>query len=466
MLRNNNLIKAGSLYMFGNLFNKAIALLMIPFLTRNMSTDEYGILNVYISWVAIFTVFIGLSLGSSFRTAFVDYKNTLNEYTSSLYLLSLLLGVFILGIVFSITLVYDFHMSNHMLMCCLIQSFFTFVLDSISIKYMMEQKYVKRTILMSIPNILVALLTVFLVLQIKENKYWGRIIPYVLIYAIFGLGILYSVFKSKTIVKVEYCKYALLYSLPLVFHALSCVILSSSDRIMIDRFRSSSESGIYSFIYNLSMAVKVITGTLESIWIPWFTRKIIENQKEKINKYVSYYIELVAFFITILMFISPEIIRFISPKEYWGGITLSIPIILASFIMFLYSISVDLEYYYKSTKYIAKNTIIAAVVNFLLNLALISKFGASAAAYTTVFAYTISFVLHYNHSRTLDKELFPFSKYLPSILIILFTSVSTYIFIDNTIVRWLMCFSCVIIYSLYFIFSERKKLIIKKYGTI
>lgn len=451
--------------MFGNLFNKAIALIMIPFLTRNMSTDEYGILNIYISWSAIFTVFIGLSLGSSFRSAFVDFRQHLGSYTSSLYFLSLIVGICISILICAIAWVYDFHMCNTMLICCVLQSFFIFVLDSISIKYMMEQKYVKRTLIMSLPNIIIAIFSIILILNINENKYWGRIIPSVAIYTLFGLIILFCVFKEYGIVLSDkFSKYALLYSLPLVFHALSCVVLSSSDRIMIERMRSTSESGIYSFIYNFSMAVKVVTGTLESIWIPWFTRKIIDNNKNDLNIAVSYYVEIVSVFVAVILLISPEIIKYIAPSEYWDGIPLSIPIILASFVMFLYSISVDLEYYYKSTKYIAKNTIIAASINLIFNILLIPNCGATGAAYTTVLAYTVSFILHYRHSRKLDNELFPFKKYIPSIIFLIFTCMITYVFIENTFLRYVLCLCVILSFIIHMILLKNKIfLLINKY---
>ena len=61
-------IKASMFYMVGNLFDKAIAFITIPIFTRMLSTSEYGILNTYTSWVSIFAIIVGLSLGQTLRS--------------------------------------------------------------------------------------------------------------------------------------------------------------------------------------------------------------------------------------------------------------------------------------------------------------------------------------------------------------------------------------------------------------
>lgn len=63
--------------MVGNLFNKALAFFTIPIFTRLLTTSEYGIAQTYLSWVSILTLIVGLSLGNSIRTAYVDFTMTL-----------------------------------------------------------------------------------------------------------------------------------------------------------------------------------------------------------------------------------------------------------------------------------------------------------------------------------------------------------------------------------------------------
>src|SRR5687768_3117213 len=120
-----NPMKAGSWYMIGNLFNKAIAFLTVPIFTRLLSTNEYGMVNTYLSWVTVFTVIVGLSLGSSVRTAYIDYKNNLVEYMSSVLFLSLINFIIISGIVIISCLTFIKDINIWLVLLCLLQSYMT-----------------------------------------------------------------------------------------------------------------------------------------------------------------------------------------------------------------------------------------------------------------------------------------------------------------------------------------------------
>jgi len=153
----------------------------------------------------------------------------------------------------------------------------------------MELKYLKRTFLLAVPNVLVVILSIIFILLIDDNKQMGRIYAYVLVYSIFGIVYLMYIFiNGKKFICTDYWKYAWKFSLPLVFHGLSVVVLAQSDRAMITAMRNVSETGIYSLVYNFSMIATVITASLESVWIPWFTNKMKLNDK-KSNIYRNCY---------------------------------------------------------------------------------------------------------------------------------------------------------------------------------
>jgi len=148
------------------------------------------------------------------------------------------------------------------------------------------------------------------------------------------------------------------------------------------------------------------------------------------------YIEFALIIMLSILMVGPEVLKILAPIEYWEGIKLIPPIIFASFLIFLYSISVDLEYYYKSTRIIALNTLIAAVVNIVLNFIFIPKYGMFAAAYTTVIAYFIMFVIHYISARKLDDSLFPLRIYLLPLTFMVIGVIFSYLTIDYSLMRW------------------------------
>lgn len=231
-----------------------------------------------------------------------------------------------------------------------------------------------------------------------------------------------SFIRGKKPLNKLYWKYALTYSLPLIFHGLSLVLLSSSDRIMITNLYNSSEAGVYSLIYNLSMVAMAVTASLEAVWVPWFTRKLLTGEKSTINKNITKYLEIALVVMLCLMFVAPEIVKIMATKQYYSGIYMIPPLVFASYEMYMYTVYVNVEYYYKSTKYIAFNTIVAAITNIVLNFIFVPLYGGMAACFTTVISYMVSFLMHSKHSRKLDRELFPLKQFAVPTLILLLQS--------------------------------------------
>lgn len=435
----NRNFKASGLYMIGNLFNKAIAFITIPIFTRLLTTSEYGITQTYLSWVSILTLIVGLSLGNSIRSAYVDFRDDIEGYVSSIFGLSLL--SFLLSSTLIIAGAMRFaEIDMVLVVCCLIQSYCQFVFTTITTKYMMKVDYLKKTLLLALPNLIIQIIAIICIVNIGDfPKYYGYIIPYMAVYlAVGGYYVISSFIRGKKLVNLKYWKYALAFSLPLIFHGLSLVLLSSSDRIMITSLYSSSETGIYSLIYNLSMVAMAVTSSLEGVWVPWFTRKMMSGEKADINKNIVKYLELALVVMLCLMFVAPEVVKFMADKEYWSGIYMIPPLVFASYEMYMYTVYVNVEYYYKSTRFIAFNTVVAALTNLVLNFIFIPHFGGTAACFTTVASYLLSFVMHARHSRKLDSTLFPIKQFALPTIVFLAAIVVAYIFMEMFVVRWLL----------------------------
>ena len=437
-ITNNSNTKAGLFYFFGNILNKAVAFLTIPFFSRALSTAEYGIYTTYESWVSIMSVVVGMSLGNTIRNAYVDYKNELDSYISSITIYEY--TSFLCFLIIGITVGRFSNVSTILICFCLFQSFFSSLISTYAIKYMMESRYIVRTLLIVLPNCLAMLISVPVVILMKKNLYLGRMIPELIITGALGLFLTFFIIKKGRggfTVKKDCLKYALPLAIPMIFHGLSVNILSNSDRTIITYLVGESETGVYGLIYSFSMIASIVTSAMESVWIPWFTNKMKLNMKTDINSYASLYILETCFMVVMFMLISPEIVYLMADKKFWVGIKMLPPLVLSFYFVFLYSISVNLEYYYKKTKFIAINTISAGVVNILLNLLFVKRYGSTAAAYTTLVSYVLAFVFHFIYSKKLDHELFSFSLYVFPILFSVLSMVFALIAINHAVLRWI-----------------------------
>lgn len=449
----NRNAKAGMFYFIGNLFNKAIAFLTIPVFTRLLSTEEYGVYTTYSSWVPFMAVIVGMALGDTIRNAYVDYQKELDEYISSITILSLLnlLLVSILGILGSICIGVD----SRLVLCCIIQGYMSNLTSGYALKYMMSVNYVKRMLLIAMPNALSMFVSIPVVYFMSENRYMGRIGVQVTVYLIIGGGLLVHIFHRGGLkLKLEYCRYAFPLALPMIFYGISVNILSNSDRSMITYFRGTAESGIYGLVYNISMVAAVITSAIENVWIPWFTNRMIEKDKDVINQRARLYIGVTALMMCGFMLVAPEILQIMAPEEYWSGKYMLAPLAMAFFFIFLYGIFVQVEIYYKRPKFLAINTMLAGGLNIVLNLILVPQYGALAAAYTTLISYIVSFILHYVQGKKLDRELLPLRNYIPGLVVCICIMICTTVLIDHWWIRWVLAFVFCLAYG--FIILLRK----------
>ena len=50
------------------------------------------------------------------------------------------------------------------------------------------------------------------------------------------------------------------------------------------------------------------------------------------------------------MLVAPEILQIMASEQYWSGKPIIFPVVVASYIMFLYDLAVNVEYQCKATK--------------------------------------------------------------------------------------------------------------------
>ncbi len=458
--------KAGSLYLFASIFNKGIAFLTIPIFTRILSISDFGIVTTYSAWASILTAIIGMQLNMGIRLSrgvdcpvkIEKHKELSTIFTFTLLIAMMMFVVFGIGSVF-LPISVDFTL----MVLCFVEGLFTALITDFTYYQMMEYKYIGRTLLMMMPNLIAAIISIVLIYLMTNQKYLGRVIGLSGVHAIIGLVVCVIVFfHAKPEINKTYIKWILRLSLPLILHGVALNILSQADRTMITSLRNTEETGIYSLVYSYSMVATVITTGLEGIWVPWFTKKMNIKGYKEINERSRDYIHFMTYALVGLVLISPEMLKILAPSSYWEGASLVPPLVVSNFVIFAYTMYVNVEYYYEKTIFITANTIIAAIVNIILNSLFIPKWGYVAAAFTTFTSYLISFGLHAGYSKKLNFDILPFKQYFIPIIYLIITSIFYYFTIDLWPVRWVV----LIIYLFFMIVVERKRIgfIIPKLG--
>lgn len=410
MSQNQKYLKSGMWYIVGNLLIKGIAFFTLPLFTRLLSTSDFGNFNLFLSYEGIVSVIMGLGVAGTIKTAYFDYKDDYKKYYSSILSLIIIFCItsdIVANIILLVSGIQSKGIwSRGLINLLIIYSTATSLYNIISTNYVIEIDYKKNlgiSFFYTISSIIVSIvlcLTIF-----GDTRYLGRIlgnaIPLILM--VFAISV-NTVSNNKCIVNKQYWKYALVMGIPLIFHSLSLVIMQQIDKIMVDSYCGSNSNGIYSYACTISNILTIILSSLDSAWAPWFYSNLNKRNYEELRRNNRKLVVMFGFLCIIFSLLSPEMVNILAPDTYSTSIYSLVPLNISVFVNFMYMFSVNQEYYFKKTKFIAFGTILSAIIDIGLNYLLIPRFGSYIAAYTTLISKMILFILHWFICRQVDKN--------------------------------------------------------------
>lgn len=443
MSGNGKAVKAGIGYTIGNILIRGLSFLTLPIFTRLMSTADYGLYTTYVAYESIVTLVVGLGLYSSLKAAKIEFKEGLDKYVSTVSVLPIIFAaIIVVTILPFLNQVAEFvGFGGYLIVLMVAQALASSVLTMYNCRVSLDfayKSYLAVAFASSFGNIglsLVLILTVF-----RENSSLGRILGTCLPLIVIAIVLLAGFFKkARPKYDKEYIGFGLKYSLPLVPHGLSQVVLAQFGRIVVQRDIGNAAVGIYGFAYTVAIIPQILVSSLDNVWGPWFFEKYEAGEVEEIKTRSTQYIALFSTMTVGLFCLSPEIVKLMSAQEYWAAAEIVCPAILGVHFTFLYGLPAQIEYYLKKTNYIAIGTAAAALLNIGGCIALVPRFGYEAAVYVTVVTYALYFVAHMLIANMLTRGSLPFEMKWMWIytLAVIAAFVFMQAFIDLWVVRYI-----------------------------
>jgi O-antigen/teichoic acid export membrane protein len=439
-LYKSRLVKSGIWFTIGTFFVQGISFITMPIFTRMLGPEGYGITGIYSTWLSVFTTILTLGLVATVNNAKIDFKGKYDEFASSILFLVTILAIIwtIIGFIFKNQIASMINLNSILVMFLIIQSFFGFIVDFSNAKLNAEYKYKKYLFISISSAILNTILAIILISNFKTDKYYGRIDSLLIVAVLYG-AILYIIAmkKGKKLINFKYWRYALVIAIPAIVHLLSGVILQSVDTLMIGKMVGVKAAGIYTFAYRIGMIMYIVWMACNKAWVPWFYENMKEKNHKAVEEKIKYYIMLFTLMGFVLIFISPEIGKLMGTKDFYQGLDYVPLIMIGYYFQFLYSIPANLEFYTKNTKYLSLGTLIAALTNTILNYILIPRYGAVAAAWTTIMSYIVLFLYHYFISLNMyEVRVYTFKPFAYGILSIVLSSVMFFIVKNSLMFRY------------------------------
>lgn len=381
-----------------NFLQRGTAFLTVPIFTRLLTTKQYGVYSVYLSWFDIFVLFSSLKIPyEGLINGLIRHERDKDGYVSSMVglITTLTFGCAAVYLIFRKWIDAVTGFSSFIMVLMFLEILFNPPLYLWTNRERFDFRYrwpVVVTILSTILNPLIAVIAVLC----TPYKAEARIIATVAVQAGFGFVLFLLLLKrGKKWYDREYWKFALKFNLSLLFYYISQSLLNQSDRIMINYFEGSDKAGIYSVAYSAATLMLLLVSAVNASFNPWMYKKLKDYRYEEVRKAVTMVCALIGAATVAMIAFAPDLIALLATREYSEAIWIIPPVAGSVFFIFVYMVFANAEMYYGETRFISLISIAASAANLVLNCIFIPIYGYMAAGWTTLVCYVLLAVLHF-----------------------------------------------------------------------
>jgi len=275
------------------------------------------------------------------------------------------------------------------------------IIRSVYAQILVPQKKSKELAIINVLNGYIGFaIAVLFVYLLKENRYLGKIWATLLVGCIFSVYYIKNINKYlKFNFKMEHIKYIANYSIPLMPHNLSGIILAQFDRIMINNIESVASAGLYSLGYNIGMLLLMVNGSIMTALIPDFIKFLDNKEYNRLDVLMGKVFSIGTIAALGLLLFAREIVTVLADVKFHEALKV-VPIVIIGYVFHqMYLMYGMYPGYKKKTIYTSIVSLSAGSLNVVLNAMFIPKYGYIAAAYTTLVSYFAMFVMAWIMSK-------------------------------------------------------------------
>ena len=469
MNKNKELVKNTIIIFIGKFCTQFITLLLLPLYTHFLSTEDYGYIDLIQTYLTFFIPLILLKIDAGIFRFLIDARKSEEEknkiITNGIFIM--FVELIISTILFAVAVkIFSIKYSILIVMNLISLSVLTFLLQIVR-GIGKNKQYSFSSIIAAIVTIVLNL--IFLVGFHKNGKY-------VLIASLISniICTIYLLIVNKILknVKIKYIdkkliKDLLKYSIPMIPNELSWWIVHVSDRTIISYALGVAANGIYYVSCKFSNILSSIFNIFNLSWQESAALHINDTDKDEffsnvINKVFNLFICFCIGILACLPFVFELLIKD-SYREAYKYVPI---LLLANIFSVLIGLIGSIYVAKKMTKEVAKTTMIAAIINLTIDIALIKVIGIYAAAISTLVSYMLLAIYRYIDVQKYVKVKIPIKNIVVnSIIFILVVVLYLYNNIALNVINLLLCILYAIIVNKELLI-EFKKVIGKKVKNI
>ena len=178
-------------------------------------------------------------------------------------------------------------------------------------------------------------------------------------------------------------------SLPFVVHLLAGWVLTLSDRLLVERYLDLTAVARYQVAYAIASVPALVADAAQMAWVPAYYGMDGDRKRGLAPRLALPATAVLAALAVATVLVAPLVARLLAPADLDVPITVVALVAAAGVarVPFLLAFAVVTDA--KDTRSVARASVVAAVVNVAANVVLIPVWGLTAAAATTLVAYTL-----------------------------------------------------------------------------
>ncbi len=400
-------VKASIWFVVCSVIQNGIAFFVTPVFTRLMSTEQYGQVTVYTSWMGIVCIFTTFNLQyGSFNTAQIKFEGRRDAYLSAIQTMVTFITFIAIGIYFLIPEFWDrlFKMPHGLTVVMLVHILAQFITGIWMGNKRFDFQYRPMILVTTLSAVLLPVIGVIAVMN-TQQKGLARILSMACVEAFIAVVLfIYNLQRGRVLFSKEFWKFALSFNIPLVPYYLSQIVFNTSDRIMISKLVGDDKAAIYGLCYSVAFLLTFIINAVNNAFVPWLYRQIKAKNGVPVGAVVKRLIIGVACMLFLLILVAPEVILFLGGRKYYEAIWIIPPVAASLLFSFYTDITCNIDFYYEKKSSLVVATVVSAFTNVILNYLGIPVFGYYVAGYTTLISFILFWILLYLGARKVCRE--------------------------------------------------------------
>jgi O-antigen/teichoic acid export membrane protein len=394
-------------YGVGTLGSQLIVYVMLPFLTRYMSQEEYGVVSVVTALYAFLNMLT--NAGLPFAT-FRYYNESKDEADRRLTLGSSQLLFFLFAFVPAVIILLFSRPVSVILLDSEQYAFMLqlmawyLVVDSMNTFGTVVLRIEVRPFIASIHSIILITCRTGLALlfvisyDMGGAGYWlGHLIGEAI-----GLVLMAWFIRRKISFQVSWYRIweLIKFGIPLIPATLSMTVLRVADRYIIGSLVGLDQAAIYDVGYKVGSMIVILIGPFRTAWVPYAFSIAQKPDAQKTYRDVLTYLAAGCTFLILgVIVFRAELVSFIAPASYAGAVVTVGWVAVSQLFLAVYHIFSIGPMVKNNTRDLAWTAMLAGAVNLLLNFILIPLIGILGAAIATFIGYFTLTVLTYFAAR-------------------------------------------------------------------